>query len=392
MNLRLSWSVLLVVGALAPTPALAEVPVLHATDDTEAARARVARVADLDPSNIALHTVGELAAELSPFTARAAPLRACTQEGFPPADRTAEALRISIRDVMHDEAIDIGGRLLDLLPCQAPGAHRAELALSWYRYGYVLALERQLEPARAAFSQALVFDPSLDWDVALAPDGAPTFYAARDALQSAKTARLRVSPTPDELRLDGQLVDPEEIEATPLVPGWHVVEVSRAGGATTAFAVKLSPGSQEALLLPSLIEDDHLYGVLDGDLLLAAVVDQSLPAYAPAWAVDGRQVWTRPTAGAPWQPATALVDHWPARLKWAALGVGGVGVALLGTGATINLLGVRDATEATTQTAYSQAEVRYALGQSLYRAGWGAVTAGGAAGVGALLLTKRGTF
>jgi len=379
------------VMLLVAHPALAEVPVLHSGTDAEAARARAAKVADIDPTDVQLHTVGSLAGLVAPFTARAAPLRACTQSDFPPADRTAEALRISIRDVLHDEAIDIGGRLLDLLPCQAPGADRADLALSWYRYGYVLALERQLEPARTAFSQALVFDPTLTWDSALAPDGAPTFYAARDALRSAAPARLTVAPVPTALRVDGEPVaaGAEEVE---LAPGWHVVEVSAADGATTTYAVELAPGTQEALLLPSLVEDAHLDVVLGGDPLLAAVVDQALPAYAPAWAVQGRQVWTRPTAGAPWQPASAMVDRWPVRLKWTSIAAGGLGAVLVGTGATLSLWSVRDASTAGSESQWTDARSRYTTGRSLYRVGWGTLTVGGVAGAGAWLLGARGTF
>jgi tetratricopeptide (TPR) repeat protein len=375
------------LGALFLGIAHAGVPVLHNGEEPDAARARGARFAAVGPDDIDLHTISSLAGPLPPFTARSSPLRTCTEDTVPSAERTAEALRISIRDVLHDEALDIGGRLLDLLPCQAAGADRHDLALSWYRYGYVLALERQHDAARDAFEQAVVFDPELTWDADLAPDGAPTFNSARDAVRSAAAARLTISPRPAVLRVDGTDI-PADAPIADLAPGWHIVELGPSADTLTPYAIDLEAGTEEALLVPDLVQDTALDAIIEGDLLLGTVVDKALPPYAPAWAVQGRQVYTRPTAGAPWQPAEPPRDRLPSALRWTAVGATGVGAILLGTGGAMAITAVRDASQTTDATEFDAAKGRYSTGQSLYQVGWGALALGGVSGVSAVLLKR----
>lgn len=374
-------------GAVLGSVAHGGVPVLHAGDSPDSARARGARYAAVPPADVELHTVRALAGPLAPFTARSASLRTCTEARVPGADRTAEALRVTIRDVLHDEALDIGGRLLDLLPCQAPGADRRDLALAWYRYGYVLALERQHDAARDAFAQAVVFDPALAWDPNLAPDGAPTFTSARDAVASAAPARLTIAPRPAVLRVDGVEV-PLDTAIAPLAPGWHIIELGATPEGLTPYAIELEAGADEALLLPALVDDTDLTAILAGDTLLASVVDRALPPYAPAWAVDGRAVYTRPTAGAPWQPAELPRDGLPATLRWTSVGAGGLGAILTGTGAAIAISAARDGGTASTTAAWQSAQSRYTLGRGLYQAGIGGLALGGAAGLTAVALHR----
>lgn len=365
----------------------AGVPVLHDGTDPDTARSKGARFAAVDPSNVDLHTVHHLTEPVAPFTARSAPLRTCTETVVPDAHRTAEALRIAIRDVLHDEALDIGGRLLDLLPCQARDADRHELALAWYRYGYVLALERQHDAARDAFSQAVVFDPHLTWDPNLAPDGSPTFTSARDAVRSAAPARLTVAPSPAVLRVDG--VDITHHDHIPdLRPGWHIVELGPSADHLTAYAISLEAGANDALLVPQLVQDTDLTAVLDGDPLLSTVVDRALPPYAPAWAVSDRQVYTRPTAGAPWQPATPPRDGLPDALRWTALGATSLGAVLIGTGGAIAITAVQDGGSTSNPDTWSAARQRYQTGRGLYQAGWGALALGGVTGGTAFLLRR----
>ncbi len=377
--IAVAWSF---VGLAVHVPAFASAstPALHIGTNPSDALRRAAEAAAVEPNQVALQTITELLAGATPFPAGGSHTRACTLPSAPSAERTAEALRIAIRDVLHDEALDIGGRLIDLLPCQAANANPNDLALAWFRYGYVLALERQSEPARAAFSQALVFDPTLTWDPNLAPDGAPLFSSARTDLLSAPPARLTLYPPPAGLRWDG--VAPAGTEATfeGIRPGWHVVEWGDDGQPRTPLAIELGPGANEALLFPGLVADDALTGVVRGDPLLATVVEQALPPFSPAWAVIGRDVYVRPTAGVPWKPVEQPNDTLPRVLRWTALGSTGAGAILVGSGAAIALTSVREGAAADSRNDWNNARTRYSVGRGLYQAGWGALTLGGVAG------------
>ncbi len=347
----------------ASAPAARGAPVVHGADDPAKALQRVSAATEVPVDQLEPRTLPELLRGLAPFLSTGAPVATCPAAGGPSAAELAEQLRVQLRDVLLPEAIATGARLPELLPCQAPGAAPADLALAWFRYGYALSLESKLDAARAAFAQALIFNPDLQWDPGLSPDGAPPFQAARDAHRAAVPGRLSLRPPADgPLRLDGRPVDGE---LPPLAPGRHVLEVD---GQALAFPIEA--GQDLRLLRPAAVAGADLPGLARGDADLALMADQALPPLSPAWAVIERQVYARPAAGATWDPVRGgKARPLEGALRWSGVGLMGAGAVLGLTGRVLAVGAAEDAALTADRDDYSALAGRYSAGTGMYVGG-----------------------
>ena len=170
------------------------------------------------------------------------------------------------------------------------------LAKSQFLHGLVLFNEGKKADARAAWRQAFVAKPDLQWDPNFEPSGQPTFEDVRDNIQYEAKAQLRVLPVAqDAVFLNGQSID-SSIE---VMGGKHLLQVTDAE--TKSMWLELSAGASPTVLVPSLFADNltELVSTAEsrktlGDTLHLMEKDRTIVILTPdtAW---------KSTSGGAWQ-------------------------------------------------------------------------------------------
>lgn len=300
------------------------------------------------------------------------------------ADQADKALRLLVR-LEPQAARDALDSALQELGCQKDRASPDTSARLYYLSGLVRIDQQWPEKARADFVQALVYDPSLQWDARFDPEegkGASLLEQARTELRTQAPAELELVPSTRALTVE---VDGIAVEHWPLQlpPGEHVVQLH--GGTTTTVRAWLDPGGHATLAVPGLLEEHHAYALPgpDSHQPIITTLAPALPEHTDLWLATPAGTWRQTTDGSFGQVAA----HKPRTRKYvpanAWLGSAG-GLVLVGAG-TWSAIQLWQANRASTAADRAQAHPTYvdhsntyAQHASRYRIGL-SVAGGGAA-------------
>lgn len=353
--------------------------VLHAGDPAVAV-GRAAAAAGVDPATLRAADLSEVVRARPPVLLGPGQVDQCA--GTPTTNAEVRLLgdegERALNYLEYARAAAALERAFDALGCLIEPVEPPVAARILFLRGVAGWFAGDPDAARAAFAQALLFDPSLAWDEAFAPDPRPLFDEV--AASDPPTAPLRVVPPSARVRVDG-------VQAEALAPGVHLVQVGEASVSTVR--VRLDAAEPSVLVLPSLVPLDALGWAADPARApdLAAVLDAVLGEDARVYVVHAGEVW-REQAGT-WE-RIALPPPPPPRARWALVGPGAaaaVGGAILGTVSTLNAHATAER-YAADPLPYQERDAlydRYGRQRTAAIAGW-AVTGAGVAVAGAGLV------
>jgi hypothetical protein len=153
------------------------------------------------------------------------------------------------------------------------------------------------EPAaRAAWTRALAFQPSLAWDDRQSPDWKPTFDDTVAAASKAPSGELLLGPGLDApVWLDGHAVAGPSVHAA---QGQHLVQVLRP--VTVTLPVTLA-AVRTVVLAPDAVDDHALIALATAnDPVLTALADTAFPGAGAIYVWTGSD--TLQASGAGWDP------------------------------------------------------------------------------------------
>ncbi|MBW1880151.1 MAG: hypothetical protein JRI25_01380 [Deltaproteobacteria bacterium] len=405
------WGVLLAAMMWAPTTQAADL-VIHATEDVDAVLTQVSEDADVERTSLRAANISDLLLTRAPVLVGSGRVDRCA--GSPTTNDdvrgAAEVAEGSMAFMEYEQAVKDLDVAYQALGCLVEAVDGAVAGRILFLRGIALYHSRDLQPAKAAFRQAHLFDPALVWDDNYAPDPRPLFEGARIELADAPKQALQVIPGAEvaQLHVDGRRIGGD----VTLSPGDHLVQVGGARVATVQ--VHLEAGETATLLLPSVLPPGAVAWPDDADLggdlstLLGAVLGKGFVVYvvyeehtwcgttgAPEWEMLSEEPVAEVPEPEPEVPETAPMPiSAPPKAKkkhpvWWLTAPGGVAMVTgLGVSGFAYVRGKQDyraAEEATTREQYDEVDQHYEEWRAIHGIGW-LVTAGGAVLVGASML------
>ncbi len=303
--------------------------VIHAPGDPDAAVARAAGDTETAAELLQPVDLPALLTENAPLTVSGGALVACATEATRWGD-LGGAVKQAEGDLAYAEYPEA---LISLAPavagvaCLQTPAGSAEIARVFYLQGMAHLGAGDTEAASAAYSQALLFQPTLAWDDDFEPSGRDVFDAARKTLSEQSRASLTIAPLAPPVRL---WIDAQPAIASPvtLPPGRHHVQLARAAdGPRETFWLTLDASADATLLAPAALPVNLTVWVDDPirraelALLLSAVLEPDVAALIPTDQIT----WELTAPDRTWQERTAAPTcTLPCAAKWtgAALAAG----------------------------------------------------------------------
>jgi hypothetical protein len=376
-------------------------PVVHA-EDPEAARARVAAAAKVDPSALEPVALATLAAR-PPIGLGEARVIPCSDVRTRNADVAAHLTEAegAYLYMESDKATTALGLANNALNCLSEPLDPALASRVWYLRGLVAFAANDAPSAEAHFYRARVFTPGLAWDEDFAPAARPLFEKTAVQLKVAEPAWLDLVPAPPagQLRIDGRVLDaPAGRLAIPRGP--HLVQL----GADPPITLSVDLRGDGTLVVPELLPKDAVTWA--GDPLhrdaLSDTLAGTLQRDANVYVTDGAAVWHVHAGRDDWSQiagpkARANVADKPAPKplgkraagRWLMVG-GGAILAAGGAWAGVHMAQALDAydtgTNAQTWDEYLAADAAYQPARTKMYIGDGVAVAGAALlGVGVAL-------
>jgi hypothetical protein len=266
------------------------VPVWYAGGEDAGAADQAVRLvlAATDEDDPAVDEVGPLADALfdgAPLWPAASAVRRCS-DAVPVKLETAMArAERALEEIEFEAAVEALAPLDGKLACVDGEISPTSLGRASLLLGYLRHLTGDTEDARAAFTQAAVFDPDVVWEANFSPQAQPSFNAA--VLEALRTRDAHVRGTDGSWSMAGVLLDGAPLPKLGAIrPGLHQLAFERGDGSWLRLEVELA----EARTLRLLPVGDVVERLDEPDVVEALVATLADPLESrdadEAWIVD----------------------------------------------------------------------------------------------------------
>lgn len=282
-------------GAWAQSP---EKPVVLFAGSPSRAVSRVVQDIDGDAKDLDARRLKDLLVNAEPYMVGGEAVMGClgtpsTQAEILKQIALAEELLKLLEVGRAQSEIDAAARSWRCLSQPAESAVGARLNLV---RGVIRYAAGDSAGARVAFSEALQYQPQLEWDTDFGEEPQPLFRQARQEREPIASFSTVPYDAPVSLRVDGQ---PVRIEGQPIkgdaqtiaiAPGDHVVQLVEADGTVQNFWRRVGAGEAIQLVIPEQLSDDRLARVDEVSVRadLTTIITASSLAERPAFYVPSR--------------------------------------------------------------------------------------------------------
>ncbi len=273
--------------------------VLHANEDPEMARARVAVAVGISPADLETSTLAAALDGLPPMLIGPGEVTACSGAFQTSLAEALDAAEGAVMYMEYDTARATLATASASFTCLTEPLDPAQGARVWFLQGLVAHELGDKSAAWEAFRQARLIAPDLSWDENFSPTARPLFDGVGAELANTPSSTLMVVPEPpvDAFWVNGQATDTEQ-GRLPLVSGNHLVQI---GQPTRSLSLSLNGDLDAALVLPS---------ELPADIATWALQDERRDALVPVLLAAGlgKAAVFIPTSGAVWRydPSTSI--------------------------------------------------------------------------------------